>query len=69
MAQPDPIDTLLDDLHQSTGNLLTMIGIIRQLRRSQRQLLPALRTMLQELCEQIEAALPELPPEEDTAHE
>jgi hypothetical protein len=69
MAQPeDPIDILLTDLHQQVGNLLTLINIIRQLKRSQKQLLPALRTMMEELCVEIAAMAPQLPAEEGERH-
>jgi len=64
MAQPDPIDTILAELRQSLANVSTMLNICVQLRRSERQLLPLLRTMLQELCEQVEQSLPSLPEEE-----
>jgi hypothetical protein len=65
VAQPeDHIDILLTHLHQQVGNLLTVINIVRQLRRSHQQLLPVLRTMMKEVCIEIDAMVPSLPPEE-----
>jgi hypothetical protein len=62
------MDILLTDLHQQVGNLLTMVNIVRQLRRSHRQLLPTLRTMMEELCVEIAAMAPQLPAEEGERH-
>jgi hypothetical protein len=45
------------------------LNIVSQLRRSERQLLPVLRTMMQELCEDIHRALPSRPPEEEDTHD
>jgi hypothetical protein len=61
MAEPDPIDTILHDLRQDFGNILTMINIVVALRRNSAHLLQLLHTMLRELCERIEAALPAIP--------
>ena len=62
MAQPH-LDTLLAGIRQSMGDTLTLANICQQLPRSQRQLLPLLRTMLRELCEQVHQALPMMPAE------
>jgi hypothetical protein len=70
MAQvPDPIDTLLDQLNQDMGNCLTLLRICVQLRRNSTHLLELLKSMLGDLAENIEQALPSLPGEEDNAHE
>ena len=68
MAQAlDPIDTLLAELRQDIGNTLTLINIVVELRRNQRQLLQLLRRMLGELSQHIEASLPAIPEEDDDA--
>ena len=66
MAQPDPIDTLLAELRQELSNTLTMLNIVVALRRNSAHLLQLLRSMMGDLCEQIEQAVPTLPedPEE-----
>jgi hypothetical protein len=64
MAQPDPIDETLGELRHSMGNTLMLIDICLQLRRSSAHLLRVVRFMLAELGEEIERALPTLPPEE-----
>ena len=60
----DPISDLLDDIQKNLSNGLTILGIVSQLRRSEAQLLPLLRTLLEELCLQSQR-LP-AQPEEDT---
>jgi hypothetical protein len=66
MAQPpDPIDAILTDLQRDLGHCHTMLRICQQLRRNSAHLLQLLTSMLAELAEQIEAALPRLPAEED----
>jgi hypothetical protein len=63
MAQPDPIDTILAELRQELTNTLTMLNIALSLRRNSAHLLQLVRSMMVELCEQIEQALPVLPEE------
>lgn len=64
MAQPDPIDTTLAELRHDLSNCLTMLGISLALRRNSAHLLQLLRSMLIDLSEHIEQALPSLPAEE-----
>jgi hypothetical protein len=63
MAQQDPIDTTLAELRQSFADISTMINIAIALRRNSGHLLTLLRSMLSDLCEQIDHALPSLPEE------
>jgi hypothetical protein len=69
MAQPDPIDATLAELRQSFADIATMINIAIALRRNSSHLLTLLQSMMVDLCEQIEQALPTLPDEGDNAHE
>jgi hypothetical protein len=64
MAQPDPIDTTLAELRHSMGNTLMLLDICLQLRRNSEHLLQVVRSMMVDLCAEIEAALPSLPEEE-----
>ena len=65
MAQlEDSIDTVLADLRQDTAHALTMINICIQLRRNSAHLLQLLASMLDELRDHIEQALPVLPSQE-----
>jgi hypothetical protein len=65
MAQPvDPIDTTLAELRQSFADISTMINIVVALRRNSGHLLQLLRSMMVDLSEQIDRALPSLPVEE-----
>jgi hypothetical protein len=65
MAQPpNPIDPILTDLRQDLTNTLTLLNIAFALRRNSRHLLHLLRSMMIELCEHIDQALPLLPEEE-----
>lgn len=68
MAQPDPIDTTLAELRQELSDTLTMINIVVALRRNSAHLLQLLRSMLDDLSQEIQEALPLLPAEdqEDT---
>jgi len=64
MAQPDPTDQILAELRHSMGNTLMMMDICMQLRRNSTHLIQLVRSMMVDLCAEIEAALPSLPPEE-----
>jgi hypothetical protein len=64
MTQPDPIDQLLADLRHSMGNTLMIMDICLQQRRNSSHLLQVARSMMVDLCAEIEAALPSLPEEE-----
>jgi hypothetical protein len=64
MTQPDPIDTTLAELRQSFADISTMINIVVALRRNSGHLLQLLRSMMVDLSEQIDQALPFLPAEE-----
>jgi hypothetical protein len=65
MAQPDPIDTILAELREDLSNTLTMLGIALALRRNSAHLLQLVRSMLGDLSERIDQALPILPAGED----
>jgi ABC-type transporter Mla subunit MlaD len=65
MAQADQIDQTLEELRQAMGNTLTMINIVVALRRNSGHLLQLLRSMMDDLCEQIDRALPTFPDEEE----
>jgi hypothetical protein len=64
MAQPDPTDQILAELRQSFADISTMINIAIALRRNSGHLLTLLRSMMVDLCEQIDHALPSLHAEE-----
>jgi hypothetical protein len=61
MTQPDPIDTTLAELRQSFADISTMINIAIAFRRHSSHLLILLRSIMSDLCEQIDQALPILP--------
>lgn len=61
MAQQDPIDATLAELREDLSNVLTMLNISLALRRNSAHLLQLLRSMMVDLCEHIEQALPTLP--------
>jgi hypothetical protein len=65
MAEPDPVDVTLADLRQTLGDTLTMINIVIALRRNSAHLLQLLRSMMVDLCQQIELSLSLLPEEEN----
>jgi hypothetical protein len=60
MAPDDDIDTILADLRKEVGNVLTLINIVIALRRNSAHLLELLRSMMVDLCEEIERTLPRL---------
>jgi hypothetical protein len=64
MAQPDPTDQILAELRQELSNTLTMLNICVQLRRNSAHLLQLLRSMLDDLSQEIQDALPLLPAED-----
>jgi hypothetical protein len=64
MAQPDPIDTTLAELRQELSDTLTMLNIALALRRNSAHLLQLLRSMLDDLSQEIQDALPLLPAED-----
>ena len=62
MTQPDPIDTTLAELRQSFADISTMINIAIALRRNSSHLLILLRSIMSDLCEQIDRLdVPPLP--------
>jgi hypothetical protein len=62
MPQPvDPIDQILAELRQSFADISTMINITIALRRNSGHLLTLLRSMMVDVCAQIDQALPILP--------
>jgi hypothetical protein len=64
MAPQDPIDATLAELREDLSNVLTMLNISLALRRNSAHLLQLLRSMMVDLCEHIDQALPSLPEEE-----
>jgi len=64
MAQEDPIDTILAELRQELSDTLTMLNIVVALRRNSEHLLQLLRSMLDDLSQEIQDALPLLPAED-----
>jgi hypothetical protein len=62
----DPIDQTLAELRQSFADISTMLNIAIALRRNSSHLLTLLRSMMIDLCEQIDRAVPSLPEEEGT---
>jgi hypothetical protein len=64
MPEQDPIDALLVEIRRSLSNTLTMLEIVRAMRRNQRDLLTLLRSMRSELSNDIQRALPAFPEEE-----
>jgi hypothetical protein len=62
----DPIDQTLAEVRQSFADISTMLNIAIALRRNSSHLLTLLRSMMIDLCEQIDRAVPSLPEEEGT---
>jgi hypothetical protein len=59
-------DQTLAEVRQSFADISTMLNIAIALRRNSSHLLTLLRSMMIDLCEQIDRAVPSLPEEEGT---